>query len=64
MVFSLGETIRFESLEFIANWFSGLSLSLPGDDLGPIVTSPSHGEPPLLQQNMMGGRIEGLPVTS
>jgi hypothetical protein len=29
--FSLGETIHFESLEFITNYFGNLSLSLRGD---------------------------------
>jgi hypothetical protein len=62
--FHLGETIRFRSLEFIANRFGGLSLSPPlGDSSGAIVMGPTRGEPPLLQRTMMGGPIEGPPMT-
>jgi hypothetical protein len=56
--FSLGETIRFKSLEFIANRFGGMSLPLK-DGSGAIIMGPACGEPPLLQQTMMGGPIEG-----
>jgi hypothetical protein len=59
-VFSLGETIRFKSLEFIANRFGGMSLPLK-DGSGAIIMGPACGEPPLLQQTMMGGPIEGSP---
>jgi hypothetical protein len=61
-VFSLGETIRFGSVEFITNQFGGLSLSPLGDGSSAIVTDLTHGEPPLLQQTMMRGPIEGLPT--
>jgi hypothetical protein len=46
--FSFGETIRFGSLEFIANWLSNLSLSPLGGGSGAIITGPTRGEPPLL----------------
>jgi hypothetical protein len=61
--FSPGETIRFGSIEFIANRFGGLSPSPLGDGSGAIVTYYARIEPPLLHQTMMGGPIKGLPTT-
>jgi hypothetical protein len=43
--FSLGETIHFGSLEFIANCFGGLSLSPKGSDSGAIFVEMTHGVP-------------------
>jgi hypothetical protein len=61
--FSLGETIRFGNLEFIADRFGDLSLSPLGDGLGTIIIGPAHGGPPLLYYTMMGGPTEGFPMT-
>jgi hypothetical protein len=46
--FSLGETICFRSIEFIAYHFGGLSLSPFGDGSSAIVTGSTHDEPLLL----------------
>jgi hypothetical protein len=43
--FSLGETVRFGSLEFIANYFGGLSLSPKEIDLGAAFRSTTHNGP-------------------
>jgi hypothetical protein len=43
-VLSLGETIRFESVEFVANRFSVLSLSRLGDGSGATIMDLAHGE--------------------
>jgi hypothetical protein len=40
--FSLGKTIHFGSLKFIANCFSGLSLSPSRDVLGAIVVDSAY----------------------
>jgi hypothetical protein len=46
--FSLGETIRFGRLEFIANYFGNLSLSLMGNESGVIFVGMARsGSPPL-----------------
>jgi hypothetical protein len=47
-VFPLGKTIRFGSLEFVVDRFSGLSLSTLGGSSGAVVMGPTHGGPPLL----------------
>jgi hypothetical protein len=60
--FSLDETIHFGSLEFIANRFRGLSLSPIGDGSDAIVMGSARGEPPSLQQTMMGDSAEGFPT--
>jgi hypothetical protein len=44
--FSLGEIIHFGSLEFIADCFSDLSLSLRGSDLGIIFMGETHSGSP------------------
>jgi hypothetical protein len=40
--FSLGDTVHFGSLEFIADCFGGLSLSPKGSDLGAIFVGTTH----------------------
>jgi hypothetical protein len=45
-VFSFDETIRFGSLEFIANRFGGLSLSSMWDNSGVAVMGPTHDRTP------------------
>jgi hypothetical protein len=54
--FSLGETIRFGSLELITNRFSGLSLS----PLGTVQVPSSRAPPP--QWPMAGDSAEGFPM--
>jgi hypothetical protein len=44
--FSLGETIFFESLEFITDYFSSLSVSLAGCGSEAVITSSERGGPP------------------
>jgi hypothetical protein len=60
--FPPGETIRFGSLEFIADQFSGLSLSPLGGGSGAVIMVPARSGPSLLQQTMMGSPIEGFPM--
>jgi hypothetical protein len=43
--FSLGEIICFGSLEFVANYFGGLSLSPKEIDLGAAFRSTTHNGP-------------------
>jgi hypothetical protein len=62
--FSIGETIRFRSLEFIADRFDRLSLSHMGNGLDAVVMDSAHGGPPSPQQTMMGDSIKGSPVAS
>jgi hypothetical protein len=40
--FSLGETVHFGSLEFIADYFDSLSLSAKGSDSGAIFMGTTH----------------------
>jgi hypothetical protein len=61
--FSLGETISFGNLEFIADLFGGLSLSPLRDGSGVIIMGPTHCEPQLLQHTMTGDPTEGFPTT-
>jgi hypothetical protein len=52
-IFSLGDTIRFGSIEFIADRFGGLSLSCMGDGLDAAVMGITDGRPPSpLQANV------------
>jgi hypothetical protein len=44
--FSLGETIHFESLEFITDRFGGLSLSPMGNGSDAIIMGSAHDRPP------------------
>jgi hypothetical protein len=44
--FSLGETIRFESLKFVTDYFGGLSLSPMGNGSDTIIMGSTHGRPP------------------
>jgi hypothetical protein len=57
--FSLGETIHFESLEFIADCFDGLSLSPRSGGVGAPATIPVPGPEQLLgaaRRQRMGRR--------
>jgi hypothetical protein len=60
--FSLGETVRFGSLELIANHFGGLSLSPLGTGLGTTTMGPTYGRPMLPQRIMVGNPTEGFPM--
>jgi hypothetical protein len=44
--FSCGKTVCFGSLEFIADYFGGLSLSPRGSNSDATLMCPTHGEPP------------------
>jgi hypothetical protein len=61
--FPLGKTTRFESLEFVADRFGGLSLSLLRGSSGAVIMGPACGGPPLLQWTITGSTIEGFPTT-
>jgi hypothetical protein len=56
--FSLSETICFGSLEFIADHFSGLSLSPMGDGSDAIIMGSAYSGPPSPLQAMMGDSTE------
>jgi hypothetical protein len=60
--FSLGETVRFGSLELIANRFGGPSLSPLGTGLGTTTMGPTYGRPMLPQRIMVGNPTEGFPM--
>jgi hypothetical protein len=47
-VFSLGETVCFNSLEFIIDYFGNLSLSPKGSDSGTIFMGMTHSGSPSL----------------
>jgi hypothetical protein len=57
-VFSLGNTIRLRSLEFIADHFSGLSLSPMGDSSDAAVIGSTRSGPPSPLRAMTGDSIE------
>jgi hypothetical protein len=46
---SLGETVCFRSLKFIADYFGSLSLSPKGNDSGTVFVGMTHGGSPSLQ---------------
>jgi hypothetical protein len=62
--FSLGETIRFGSLEFIADRFDGLSLSPMADGSDTIVMGSTCGGPPSTLQAMMRDSAEEFHTAS
>jgi hypothetical protein len=62
--FSLGETIRFGSLEFITDCFSGLSLSPMGDSSDAVTMGSTHSGPPSPRWTMIGDPIEGSSMAS
>jgi hypothetical protein len=47
--FSLGETVHFESLEFMVDCFNALSLSPKGSDLGTVFVGSTCNRSPSLQ---------------
>jgi hypothetical protein len=53
-VFSLGQTIHFRSLEFIADHFDGLSLSPMGNGSDTAIMSPTCGGLPSPPRAMIG----------
>jgi hypothetical protein len=61
-VFSLGETIRFKSLEFIADRFGGLSLSPMGDSIVAAVMGSTCSGPPFPTWAMMRDSTEEFPM--
>jgi hypothetical protein len=63
-VFSLGETIRFGSLEFIADRFSGLSLSPIGDGSGAAIIGSTYGGTPSLLWAMIEDSVEEFHTAS
>jgi hypothetical protein len=62
--FTLGETICFGSLEFIADYFSGLSLSPRRDGSDAVVVGSSRSEPPSRLRAMIGDSLEEFHTTS
>jgi hypothetical protein len=60
--FSLGKTIGFGSLEFIADLFGGLSFSPMGEGLDAVVKSSAHGRPSSPQWAMTGDSAKGFPT--
>jgi hypothetical protein len=63
--FSLGETVRFRSFEFIADYFSGLSLSpRSGDSGAAFMGSTRNGTPPPRQAMIEDSSKEFLTVPS
>jgi hypothetical protein len=61
--FSHGETIRFGSLEFIVDCFSGLSLSPRRDGSDATIMGSSRSGPSSLLQAMIGHSTEELHTT-
>jgi hypothetical protein len=62
--FSLGETIRFESLEFVTDRFGGLSLSPMGNGSDTIIMGSAHGRPPSSLWSITGDSAEDFHTTS
>jgi hypothetical protein len=63
-VFSLGETIHFGSLKFIADHLGGLSLSPMWDGLGATIMVSTHSETPSPLRSMIGYSVEECHMTS
>jgi hypothetical protein len=62
--FSLGKTICFGSLEFIADCFSGLSLSPSGDGSDATFMGSTHNGPPSPLRAMIGNSTEEFHTAS
>jgi hypothetical protein len=62
--FSLSETIRFGSIEFIANHFGSISLSPSGDVSDANVMGSARSRPPSPPWTMMGNSTEEFPTAS
>jgi hypothetical protein len=62
--FSLDETIRFGSLEFITDRFVGLGLSPMGSSSDNIVMGVPRGGPPTPHRTLIKDFIEGSLTTS
>jgi hypothetical protein len=62
--FSLGETVRLESFEFITDYFSGLSLSSRRSDSGTTFIGSTHSGIPSPQQAMIEDSAEEFHTTS
>jgi hypothetical protein len=56
--FSLSETVRFGSLEFIADYFGGLSLSPKGSNLGAVFMGTTHSGSPSLWAMIKDSTVE------
>jgi hypothetical protein len=62
--FSLGETVRLGSFEFIADYFGGLSLSLRRGDSGTTFMGSTHSETPTLRWPMIEDSTEEFLMVS
>jgi hypothetical protein len=63
-VFSISETIHFESLEFITDRFDGVSLSPMGDSSGATVMGSTHSKTPSPLRAMTGDSVEEFHTAS
>jgi hypothetical protein len=62
--FSLSKTVRFGSLEFIADCFGGLSLSPRRNDSGAAFMGSTHTRPPSLLRAMIEDSTKEFYMTS